>query len=538
VSATPRPSTPERGQKVDSFVKLWIPAALALVACAFAAGGGQPVFAAPKPAPSASPSPAPSPMVTREPLDQQIPRLQALLQKNPNDRESLGLLAQDFFETGRPDLTVALTQKLIQGGQKTAQIYYLEGISLNQLGKPKEALADLEQASNLEPTNLAVLSTLANMYLQANRGPDAEKVALRAIKFNQTDKQAYITYGQVLAAEQKYDEARQQFEAAVKLDDKDAEPFIYEAQTYEKQSALALASQEYDRAIAADPKSQPALLGKARILSNDHDVKNAVAIYTQVLGLVTTDTDHVAIMDEIAHLYAVEKMNAEADNEYRLAIQQYPKEAAAHLAYGDYLAFTKDTAGAEREWLAAAGPNNNFADAEARLGDYYGQKKDLDRAITHFKRLSELSANDPRVWLTLGNAYAANKQYDKAAAAYKQSYAIQRGAEALLGLAQADFLGHNYKECSVIYEALDKNQPQFAKVNPNVLYVLGQCYENSNQLEKALATYKRFLPFTRPGSQAQKQTNQIIAEVQAKLKPAKKPQSSATTGPAKAAASH
>jgi len=506
-------------------------AAVALGIAAFVACIPAPALAAKKeatPAPSPSPSPVPSPTATPEPLNVQIPRLQALIAKNPADKDSLNLLAQDFFQTGRPDLTVGITQKLIALGQKTAQVYYLEGISLRQLGKQKEALADLEQAGNLEPTNISVLSALANMYLAANRGSDAERVAIRATKFNASDKEAFLTYGEVLANEQKYEEARAQLETAAKLDPKDPEPFLIEAETYERQQAIALASSEYDRALAVDPKNQRAELGKARILAQSHQIKDAVVLYTAVLSQLTTDSDRVAIMDEIAHAYAVEKMSSEADNEYRLAIQTYPKEPLAHLNYGDYLAFTKDLAGAEREWLMAAGPDNNYPDAEARLGDYYGQKKDLGKAITYFQRLSQLSGDDAKVWLALANAYAANHQYDKAAAAFKQSYALSRSADALLGLAQSDYLSKNYKECAVIYEAVDKNQPSFTKANPTVLYVLGDCYENTNQLEKSLAMFKRFEPLTPSGSIARKQVDKKIAEVNAKLKPPAKKSTAST----------
>ncbi len=517
-------------QKVDS-VNVWSPgtvfrnALVALVLVAFASGAPAPAFAKGKPAapaPSPSPSPEPSPTATPEPLNVQIPRLQGLLAKNPNDKDSMNLLAQDYYQTGRPDLAVGLTQKLIAMGQKNAQVYYLEGISYRQLGKQKEAVTDLENAGNLEPTNISVLSALANIYLSTNRGSDAERVAIRATKFNPNDKEAFLTYGEVLANEGKFDQARTQLETAAKLDPKDPEPFLIEAETYERQQAIALASSEYDRALAVDPKNQRAELGKARILVQGHEIKAAVALYSQVLTQLTTDSDRVAIMDEIAHAYALEKMTAEADNEYRLAIQTYPKEPLAHLNYGDYLAFIKDLAGAEREWLAAAGPDNNYPDAVARLGDYYGQAKNLPKAITYFTRLTQLQGDDPKVWLALANAYVANRQFDKAATAFKQSYAIQRTADALLGLAQSDYLSHNYKEASVIYEAVDHNQPSFTKQNPNVLYILGDCYENTNQLDKSLTAFKRFQVFTTDGSNARKQVDKKIAEVTAKMKPAAK----------------
>src|SRR5579884_2353028 len=200
-----------------------VPAALALTAAAIvAAVGVHPAAAAPKapakPAASAaaSPSPAASPTATPEPLDQAIPRLEKALKSDPTNKQNQTELAADYIQINRPDLALPLTQKLLQGGTKTAQVYYFDGLAQNGLGHQRESLADLEQAANLEPTNAGVLGTLTRMYLQQNRPQDAERIAKRAVTFNKNDENALIAYGQVLAAEGKFDEARQQLEAATK----------------------------------------------------------------------------------------------------------------------------------------------------------------------------------------------------------------------------------------------------------------------------------------------------------------------------------
>ena len=306
--------------------------------------------------PTGSPSPAASPTATPEPLDVQVPRLEAKLKTDPNDKPTMTQLAQDYYSINRPDLALGLSQKLLAAGDKTAQTYYIDGVANAALGHEKEAIGDLESASNLEPTNAAVLGTLTTLYLRANRPADAERIAKRAITFNKTDENSIVTYGQVLAAEQKYDDARTQFEAAAKLAPTDPHPVVLEAQTYASQNAIALAAQEFDRAVAIDPKSAEALSGKAKSRGVQHDVPVAIDTYNKLLALATTDEEKAAVSDQMARLYAVEKMNSQADAAYRNAIATYPKVPAAHLQYGDYLAFTKDNAGAVREWTAAAGP--------------------------------------------------------------------------------------------------------------------------------------------------------------------------------------
>ena len=489
------------------------------------------------PSPTASPSPAASPTATPEPLDIQVPRLEAKLKTDPNDKTSMIQLAQDYYTINRPDLALGLSGKLLSSGTKTAQVYYVDGIANAAVGHEKEAIADLENASNLEPTNAAVLGTLTTLYLHANRPSDAERIAKRAITFNKDDENSLVTYGQVLATEQKYDDARAQFEAAAKITPTDAHPVVLEAQTYASQNAIALAAQLYDKAVSIDPKSAEALAGKAQISGVQHNVPVAVETFNKLLALASTDEEKAAVADQMARLYAVEKMDSEADAAYRNAIAMYPKVPATHLNYGDYLAFKKDNAGALREWTAAVGPNRDNGEALSRLGDYYKQAHDLPRAIDNYKRLTEVVGGDPRTWLLLAGAYAQDHQYEKARDAFRHSYALGRSAEALVGLAQSDFAVKNYKETILIFATLDKSAPNFTKQNPQVLYVLGQSYQKTGDKKSAKDAYTRFLAYTRPGSQANAEIKQLIQQVsdpkpETKSSPSPKPKPSASAAKA------
>ena len=504
-----------------------VSAALAVSAAALVAAVGMvPVAAAPKapakPAASAAPSAAPaaSPTATPEPLDRAIPRLEAALKTDPNNKQNATELASDYLQINRPDLALPLTQKLLQAGTKTAQVYYFDGLAQNGTGHQKESLADLEQAANLEPTNPGVLGTLTNMYLQQNRPQDAERVAKRAVTFNKDDKNAYIAYGQVLAAEGKFDESRQQLETAAKLDPKDVRPILLEAQTYQQQNAIALAAQLYDRAVGIDPNSVEALVGKARLAAAQHNVKDAIASYERILRLQTDPNDKVAVIDQEAVVYANEKMDGEADAAFKRAISEFPNVMSAHTAYGEYLQSKKDNAGAEREFVAGAGPNRDQVDALARLGQLYASQNQVPKAIDQFKRVTELAPNDPRSHLLLGATYSANRQFDKAVGEFKASYQLQHTPDALMGLGQADLQTHNYTECAQVYDALDKGAPDITKQNPSILYGLGQCYQGAKQPDRARAAYTKLLGYLKPGSQASNEVKSLIAALDRQKKPA------------------
>ena len=487
---------------------------LALTAAAIvAAAGAHPALAAAKPAATPAPSPSPSASAAAETLDKAIPRLEAHLKTDPTDKAAQQELATDYLEVNRPDLALGLSQRLLAGGTKTAQTYYIDGMAQEGTGHNKEALADLEQAANLEPTNPGVLGTLTNMYLRQNRPQDAERVAKRAVTFNPADENSLLAYGGVLAAEGKYDDARVQYDAAAKLAPKDARPLMLEAQTYMQSNSIALASQLFDRAVAIDPKNVDALIGKAHVQAAQHNVPEAMATYDQILALQTDPVDKVAVLDQEASVYATEKMDAQADATYRKAIADYPNVFSAHTAYGDYLISKNDKAGAEREWIAGAGPNRDQPDALLRLGQYYASINQLPKATDQFKQLAQVAPNDPRSHLYLGAAYLANHQYDKARDEYKTSYNLQHTPDALLGLAQADFQTHQYTECATVYKALDDGAPALSRQNPSILFGLGQCYQHTNQNDKAKGAYQKLLGYLPPNSQGANQVKALIAQI-------------------------
>jgi tetratricopeptide (TPR) repeat protein len=514
---------------LKNFVRPLVVATLAatLFLGAAAVISAAPRGAAPTPAPTASATPAPLPTATQEPADLAIPRLEAKIKANPNDKDSLTELAGYYLGTGRPDKALVLTQKLLALGSKTAQVYYLDGISNQELGKIKEATTDFEQAANLEPTNAQVLLTLTSLYMQTNRASDAERVAKRATTFNPSDKRAWENYGLVLAQVKKYDEARQAFETAAKLDPKDPGPVVLEARSYIDQGAIALAMQLFDRALTIDPKSVDAILGKARLYVAGHNVKDAIATYESLLPMMTSDDARAAILVEEFRVYQNEKMTAETATAAKRVVDTYPAVAGAHLAYGDYLITNKDQAGAETEWKTALGPKRDNTDALQRLGDLALAQNKPAQALPLFYRLAELTPNDPNVYAEIGQVESFQHQYGKSREAYRRSFELQPTPQTLAGIGGSDFELKNYKECAQIFDAIEKNAADFLKQNPQFLFVMGKCYSNTNQKDKARLAYTRFKAVLKPGTAAAKDVQRLIDELSAAPKPKPKPTATA-----------
>jgi len=462
---------------------------------------------------SPSPSPSTSPTATPEPPDVAIPHLQARLKINPADRDALIQLAGNYLQINRPDMAQQVAQRLLQLGTKTGQVYYLSGYSNLLLNRLPQATADLENASNQEPTNLSILSTLADSYTRQNRFADADRVAKRALTFNKDAKSAYEMYGGVLEGENKFDDARVQYDIAAKMDPKDPAPVLLEARSYLKQNAIALAGPIFDRALAIDPKNIDALNGKAQTLAAQHDVKGAIATFEKIRVLLPSTDEKASVSVDEARIYADEKMNDLAVQTFKDGLAQYPSVASLHVAYGDYLAGQKDFDGAAVEWQAALGPNRDNRDALGRLGTYYAEKKDYVKAADSLKRLTEISPNDPRGWSVLGSVYASQTNWKDAHDAFRHAYDLTRAPDVLKAVGQTDLNLHNYKEAQQIFEAIEKNGGEYVKQDPSVIFMLGQSYQKQGLKPQAKSAYQRFLSYLKPGTEAYSQVQKIIQDI-------------------------
>jgi tetratricopeptide (TPR) repeat protein len=476
-----------------------------------------------KPAATPTPtaSPAPMPTATPEPPNIAIPRLLGKLKANPNDTEAMIELAGQYLGINHPEAAVPITQHLLQSGTKTAQVYYLDGSGQASLGNAGAAISDLEAASNLEPTNIAVLATLADLYVRTNKLSDAERIANRAVTFNKDDPKAYETLAGVYAAEEKWDDARAQFEKAYSLNPKDVSPLMQEAQTWVSQNTIPNALQTVNRAIAADPKNVQALVFRADLYAKQNNIAQSAQAYDDAVAAADSPPLKASVLVRKAMMYAQARQQAQAQAVFDAAIKQYPAISSLHTQYGEYWMTQKDQRRAEQEWLAAIKGDRTDVQALADLAQLkQSQGRTID-AIGYLKQLSDV-APSPQTFAVLGQAYVSVHDYNKAREACGKSFEMARNPDTLGCVAGSDYSLKNYKEAAQIFDALDKNVKPYMDHNPQLLYMAADSYAHTNQKPKAVSTYKRLLKMMKPGTKPYKQIEQQIADLSKSSAPAKK----------------
>jgi tetratricopeptide (TPR) repeat protein len=449
--------------------------------------------------PSPSPSPSALPTASPEPPAVAIPRLIEKLKANPTDQLTMAQLAAEYLQVNRPDITLQYTQHLLQMGDKTAQVYYYDGFASEQLGNIATATYDLEQASNLDPTNLGVLAQLSDVYIREQRFNDAERIAKRAVTFNKNDAAALETLGSVYAAEQHFDDARAQFEAAFAINPKDTSPLFQISTTYAQQDNIPMALQTVGRILAIDPRNIQALVFKADLYARQHDDAHATAAYDDAVVAAPTDDEKAAIMIRKAGYFIQEKKDAQGVAILQQITTQFPKVPAGFVAYGDYEAQQHQFDKATAQWQAALALDPNNAGALMGLGQVAMQNGRVNDSITYLRHYTQVSP-DAQGFALLGQAYSRMHDYTGARDACGKSFEIQRSPVTLGCVAGADFELKNYKEAAQIFDALDKAAKGFLDNNPQLLYIAAKSYSGSNQCTKAVTAYKRLLPMMKKGT--------------------------------------
>jgi tetratricopeptide (TPR) repeat protein len=474
---------------------------------------------------SASPSPSPSgsalPTASPEPPSVAIPRLEDRLKTNPNDQDAMTQLAGEFLQINRPDYAAQLTQHLLQMGDKTSQVYYLDGYAMQGLGRQDAAIADLEQAETLDPSNIGVLEQLTDLYLKSNRFTDAERIANRSIVLNKGDAESYSMLGAVYATEQKYDDARAQFEISAAKDPKNADPIMQIAQTYAAQNNTAMALQTVSRALAIDPKNVQALVFRADVYAREHDDAHASAAYDDAIVAAPDDPSKVQILVRKATYYVTQKKNSQAEGIFLQGIAQYPKVPEIYVAYGDFLASQNNLPKAKSQWQDALSIDNDDTDALSRLAQLALHDGQFQDEVVYLKHLTTIQP-DATAFAMLGQAYSFLHDYPNSKDACSKSFQMQRTPDTLGCIAGADFELKNYREAAQIFDVLDNNAKGYLDRNPTLLYVAGKCYQQTNQRDKAVFAYKRLLPMIKKGTKQYAQIQGWIADLSKPSKPAPK----------------
>ena len=116
-------------------------------------------------------------------------------------------MMQMAFETGNYTEAEAWVTRAISLDKTSAGTYEYYAVLLGQMKRPKEALTQLEKASELDPENARYPYLMALTYGELEQKDKVEKLLRKSLKLNENNDRAWYNLGLLLAEQEKLDEA-------------------------------------------------------------------------------------------------------------------------------------------------------------------------------------------------------------------------------------------------------------------------------------------------------------------------------------------
>ncbi len=313
---------------------------------------------------------------------------------------------------------------------------YYHAVALAKLGRPADALAELDRLLGLQSQMLPAVLLRAELLMLLGDVEASEVVWRQALSLDARNARAHFGLGQSLAARGLDTAAAAAFERSVALES--SSPSLY---------ALAQAYRRLDRV---------------------DDAKRALASYQRMAHAAEASPEN-ALLAEVAALN---------------------RSVRRQVGRGVLLARLGRTEEAVAEFEAAIRANPGLVAPHANLISLYAGAGDLDRAASSYRRAIGLDSNSPDAHYNWGGALAQRGRWEEASGAFEQAVAsAPHFAEGRVRLGQAyERLGRSEAAAAQYREALNSDplHREARRLLGAALIEQGKLEEGLDHLERAV----------------------------------------------------
>jgi len=320
---------------------------------------------------------------------------------------------------------------------------------------------------------------------------DAAAFYERAIVANPKSFEAHLSLGLLLARQGKFDDARDELDAASELDPGDAGPTA-KAQAWralariDRKDDPTQASEELLEALKLTPETESDTLLSAQIAENANEPSVAEAAYRRVLA---KDPANSTATSDLIHLLIASRKYAEAETLLREALQKAPDDPGLNAQLATVLV-GQDKADALPliQKLHDQHPaDDSITRMLARILADAGDSSGSDHL---YLALLKTSPNDPDLLVAHGQNLIRQLQYAPAYAVFDKATQLDpANGDAWSGLA---FAAARTNQPAVTVHALTMRSKYLPEL-PSTYFLWATAYDNLHQKDQAAAYYHHFL---------------------------------------------
>jgi len=288
------------------------------------------------PARAAAP-PSPRDLLSEGRVDDAITSLQARIGKSPGDAEAHHLLSRAYLLIEAWDKAVPSAERAVEFQPDNSNYHLWLGRAygrkaehsnfIKATGLAKKARKEFERAVELNASNVAARSDLAEYYMQAPGflGGGKDKARIQADEIAARDKAAaHIVRARLAEGDKDYPTAERELWQAIADSPQPAGHWLDLAAFYRRRGRLDDMEDATNKAVAADKRKDPAILVQAAalLLRAGRNLPGAAVLVRRALSSPTSNEDAPSFQAHYLLGQALEKQGdkAGAEREYRAAL--------------------------------------------------------------------------------------------------------------------------------------------------------------------------------------------------------------------------
>lgn len=317
----------------------------------------------------------------------------------------------------------------------------------------KKAVADLEEARNIQPKNLEVLRALARAYVQRQEVAKVISVYKDIVAVDPRDTYSLLILAQVLSRVDRINEAIPYYQKVIEQRRSFIGGYMFLGQMYERLKRYNDALELYKQALLVDARSAEVL-------------KRFDELAIQMAGKNTSKT-----------LAAYEKFASE-----------YPGNTEVRRIYAEKLVTENRIKGAIEQYKKIVETDPENLDACVSLGGLYAQEKDFAQASEYFRKAVEINPERIDLYDTIASMLLQKGSKDAAIDMYRQAIESNPRAEKLY-ISLAALLENDSKTTEAV--TVMKQAVEKVGEKPELLAVLGKFYRSQKKIKEAEKTLRK-----------------------------------------------
>jgi len=415
-------------------------------------------------------------------LARAVATLETALKFDPRSTVTHTNLGNIYYQQQRLDLAEKQFQAALRENPKDREANFNLGTLLLAKKQPKLAIPYF---SRVQPQDPQVLFNLCQAYFASGQKAKGLEVAKSLSEQAKDNVRAHFTLGVLLAAEEQYNDAVHEFEAADALQPGTFEILHNLGQTYVKSGDNARALEILNRALKLQPDSAQTLYLMAQAYSNEGKDVDALDLLAKAHKLAPSNTDVIFLM---ARSSMKQEFYADAIPLLEEGLKIASKRPNLLAALGEcYFMMGKvEQAKNTFETLIDVDPS---ASSYTFMGLWYRHEGQFDEAWKYFERGLKADPHSAACLYNLGYLATRQGHYDTGEKWLKQALAIQPdNPDALRELANLKMQQKKFDEALPLLR-------KCVQVDPNpgpIYYRLGETERNLHQMDAAERDLKIF----------------------------------------------